>query len=220
VAHSHTTDPRSHAGKVGAAAAREHERELLTRVAAADKAAFQEFYLLYHRRLARFLMRFVRRYDVAEEIINDTLWVVWRKAAEFKGASQVSTWVLGIAYRRALKTLQRAQPSTVVLTAAQNSSDVGTELSSEEPLLTEELHEWLGRALERLPLEQRLVLELTYYLGHSCEEVAAITNCPVSTVKTRMFHARRKMKVMLPQLSGEPRTRRETTPFTSDNEKS
>ena len=53
-----------------------------------------------------------------------------------------------------------------------------------------------------LPLEQRLVLELTYFLGHSCEEIAAITDAPVNTVKTRMFHARRKLRELLPSLSG------------------
>jgi RNA polymerase sigma-70 factor (ECF subfamily) len=48
-----------------------------------------------------------------------------------------------------------------------------------------------------------MVLELTYLLGHSCEEIAAITDCPVNTVKTRMFHARRKLRELLPALSGE-----------------
>ena len=55
----------------------------------------------------------------------------------------------------------------------------------------------LERALAQLPLEQRLVLELTYYLDHSCEEIADIMECPVNTVKTRMFHARRKLRVLL-----------------------
>jgi RNA polymerase sigma-70 factor (ECF subfamily) len=55
-----------------------------------------------------------------------------------------------------------------------------------------------------LPIEQRLCLELAYVLGHSCEEIAAITSCPVNTVKTRLFHARRKLSVLLPRLAGNP----------------
>src|SRR2546430_7460478 len=56
---------------------------------------------LYHRRLARFLTRLTSHFDVAEEIINDTFLIVWRKARDFRGDSQPSTWILGIAYRRA-----------------------------------------------------------------------------------------------------------------------
>ena len=57
---------------------------------------------------------------------------------------------------------------------------------------------------EQLPIEQRLVVEFTYYLGHSCADIAEIMGCPVNTVKTRMFHARRKLRVLLPELSGLP----------------
>ena len=64
-----------------------------------------------------------------------------------------------------------------------------------------EAEDWLGRALNGLPTEQRAVLELTYYLGYSCEEIAAIMECPVNTVKTRMFHARQKLRVALPALA-------------------
>src|SRR5512134_3594333 len=87
----------------------DRERQLLRRVADGDRQAFQTLYLAYHRRLARFLTRVTRRYDVAEEVINDTLWVVWCKAGQFRGESQVSTWIMGIAYRRALKALRHLQ---------------------------------------------------------------------------------------------------------------
>jgi len=74
--------------------------------------------------------------------------------------------------------------------------------ATHEPWSDAERREWLNAALERLPSEQRLVLELAYHLGHSCEEIAEIMNCPVNTVKTRMFHARKKLKVLLPALAG------------------
>ena len=70
-----------------------HESQLLRRVADRERPAFEELYTLYHRRLSRFLMRLAPRYDFAEEIINDTFWVVWRKAGEFRGASRVSSWI-------------------------------------------------------------------------------------------------------------------------------
>ena len=173
------------------------DRALLERVAHADRAALKELYLLYHRRLARFLTRVTSRYDLAEEIINDTFWVVWQRAGEFRGASHVSTWIMGIAYRRGLKALKRA---SFMQMGANDVAD--TEASGHEPWSGAERREWVNAALERLPSEQRLVLELAYHLGHSCEEIALIMSCPVNTVKTRMFHARKKLRLLLPQLAG------------------
>ena len=181
----------------GPPAAEQNELELalLTRIAAQDAQAMHELYLLYHRRLARFLMRLTSRYDLAEEIINDTFWVIWQHAADFRGASQVSTWVFGIAYRRGLKTLKRLRPDLI-------AEEGEAPEQSEEPWLHAELREWLGVALGKLPHEQRVVLELAYHVGHSCEEIATIMQCPVNTVKTRMFHARRKLKGLLTTLAG------------------
>jgi RNA polymerase sigma-70 factor (ECF subfamily) len=65
----------------GTSAAR--EVDLISRIADGDRRAFEELYNLYHRRLARFLTRLTKRYDVAEEVINDTFWIVWRKARDF-----------------------------------------------------------------------------------------------------------------------------------------
>ena len=86
------------------------ERELLERIARSkDQAAFRTLYGNYYQRLSRLLARMsVRREDI-EEVINDTFWVVWTKAGEFRGASQLSTWIIGIAYRRALNALRRAK---------------------------------------------------------------------------------------------------------------
>jgi RNA polymerase sigma-70 factor, ECF subfamily len=173
------------------------EVDLIARVADGDRRAFEELYHLYHRRMARFLTRLTRRYDLAEEVINDTFWVVWRKARDFRGDSQPSTWILGIAYRKARNALRAAARG-----AAQNLEEQFLPLTSDEPFRTEELRDWLGQALEQLPIEQRLGVELCYELGYSCEEIATIMNCPVNTVKTRLFHARAKLKKLLPRLAG------------------
>jgi RNA polymerase sigma-70 factor, ECF subfamily len=173
------------------------EVDLIARVADGDRRAFEELYHLYHRRMARFLTRLTRRYDLAEEVINDTFWVVWRKAGDFRGDSQPSTWILGIAYRKARNALRAAARG-----AAQNLEEQFLPLTSDEPFRTEELRDWLGQALEQLPIEQRLGVELCYELGYSCEEIATIMNCPVNTVKTRLFHARAKLKKLLPRLAG------------------
>jgi RNA polymerase sigma-70 factor (ECF subfamily) len=175
------------------------ERQLLARVAAQDREAFRELYIAYHRRLARFLMRVTRRYELAEEVINDTLWVVWRKAGEFRGESRISTWIMGIAYRRALKAL-RDDPRIAADVALDDQP-----LAAPDELAAAEMSEWILLAMQRLPLEQRLVIEFAYGYGHSCEEIAAIMDCPVNTVKTRLFHARQKLRALLPGLAGDHR---------------
>jgi RNA polymerase sigma-70 factor (ECF subfamily) len=174
------------------------ERELLERIAKArDQTAFRTLYGNYYQRLSRLLARMsVRREDI-EEVVNDTFWVVWTKAGDFRGASQLSTWIIGIAYRRALNALRRARLRPVADHAFDEDS-VSVE-STEEG---ETNQQWLSLGLERLPVEQRMALELTYTLGHSCEEVAAILQCPVNTVKTRLFRARETLKQVLPGLAG------------------
>ena len=173
------------------------DRRLLAKVAARDREAFRELYIIYHRRLARFLVRLTRRYELAEEIINDTLWVVWRKAADFRGDSRVSTWIMGIAYRRALKTL-RARGNQVLDTVPIENEP----LVAPDELGEAEMGEWILLAMQQLPTEQRLAVEFAYGYGHSCEEIALIMDCPVNTVKTRLFHAREKLRVALPGLAG------------------
>jgi RNA polymerase sigma-70 factor (ECF subfamily) len=170
------------------------EFELLRQVATGDRVAFKELYLIYHRRLARFLMRMTSRHDLIEEVINDTLWTVWLKAGDFRGDSLVSTWIVGITYRRALKALRRHGTARPMLA---EEAAVAPDVQAED-----ENRQWLGQALAELPLEQRMVIEFSYLMGHSCEEIAQIMQCPVNTVKTRMFHAREKLRRSLPRLAG------------------
>jgi RNA polymerase sigma-70 factor, ECF subfamily len=175
---------------------RERDSALLVAVAAGDRRALEELYLGYHRRLSRFLARFTPRYENIEEIINDTFMVVWQSAKDFRNASQVSTWIIGIAYRTALKSLRRQKNHT----AARSLDDYPEQ--TVDPTSETEISDWLKHGLSRLPIEQRLTLELAYNMGHSLEEIAAITECPVGTVKARMFHAREKLREYLPNLSG------------------
>jgi RNA polymerase sigma-70 factor (ECF subfamily) len=171
---------------------------LLERIAKSrDQSAFRILYGNYFQRLSRLLSRMsVRREDI-EEVINDTFWVVWTKAGEFRGASQLSTWIIGIAYRRALNALRRAKIRPI---ADQPFDEDSISVPSTDEATTDV--EWLALGLSRLPVEQRMALELTYTLGHSCEEVAAILDCPVNTVKTRLFRARETLKQVLPPLAG------------------
>ncbi len=173
------------------------DAQLVEAIGRGDRAALDELYLCYHRRLARFLSRISARYENVEEIINDTFMAVWQGAAQFRGASRVSTWIIGIAYRIALKSLRRGTDGLL-------RADIGDRIPEEstDPMAVTELRDWIADALKHLPLEQRLTLELAYHLGHSVEEIAEITECPIGTVKARMFHAREKLRRQLPRSAG------------------
>jgi RNA polymerase sigma-70 factor, ECF subfamily len=174
-----------------------HERGLLGRIEARDREAMRELYLLYYRRLARFLRRMTRRHAFVDEVVNDTFVIVWQKAGDFRGDSRVSTWIMGIAYRRGLSLLRtesRADQHLMVpITQDQQSSLEGGERS--------EMADLLDRAMDCLSPDHRAVIEMTYYLGYSCDEIAVIVDCPTNTVKTRMFHARNKLRVLVPMLA-------------------
>jgi RNA polymerase sigma-70 factor (ECF subfamily) len=169
------------------------ERRLLERVAAGDRAAFEVLYRGYFPRLTRFLRRVLQRPDLIEEALDDAMLAVWRMAASFNGQSKVSTWIFAIAYRRALKS--RAQFDDPVEWDEEPVDELG--LRPEEVLLQRELGAALDRALQTISPEQRAVVELTYYHGCRYQEIAQIMNCPVETVKTRMFHARRRLRLAL-----------------------
>jgi RNA polymerase sigma-70 factor (ECF subfamily) len=173
--------------------------ELVRRVAAGERDALEILYRGYHRRLTRFMARLTRRPDIIEEAINDTFWIVWQKADQFRGDSRVSTWIVGVAYRCVLKALRdhgRSADEFVEGDPAHEAID--------DPFVTHEMTDWVSKGLRRLAPEQRVTLELAYGAGHSLEEIAAITHCHVSTVKARMFHARVKLRNLLPMLAGRP----------------
>jgi RNA polymerase sigma-70 factor (ECF subfamily) len=169
------------------------EVDLIHRVAARDGTAFETLYRGYCPRLRRFIARITRRPHIVDEIVNDTMLVVWRKASSYNLASNVSTWIFGIAWRRALKALKRIDVPVEFDPDACPAD--GTE--PEELLLEKERRAMMARALGALSREHRAVLELCYFDGRSCAEIAGIMQCPVNTVKTRMFHARRRLRALM-----------------------
>lgn len=173
---------------------------LLRRVAGKDRKAFEALYHQYYRRLFAYLLKLTRRADLVEEVLNDVMLAVWNGAAGFDGRSRPSTWIFGIAYHKAMKAMARRGAAQAAL-AEGSEADMPEPVDHEEPesLMTRrELATTLGRALDALPAEQRAVVELTYYYGLPYQEIAQILGCPVNTVKTRMFHARRRLKELLP----------------------
>lgn len=173
---------------------------LLERIRQGDRIALQALYRKYYHPLLRFTYRITGRLELAEETVNDVMLVVWQDAGAFEARSKVATWIMGIAYRKAMKLAQRARRWYSRFAAGDFDAAIERPEGFAEPTQQAELEDLLGQALRALPPEQRAVVELTYYFGCSYEEIASIVNCPVNTVKTRMFHARGKLRAVLPRL--------------------
>lgn len=176
--------------------AKTSDQDLLRRIARRDRHAVRELYERYYRRLFAYAFKITRRPEVVEEVLNDVMLAVWRQAGEFSGRSRPSTWIFGIAYRQTLKAIRRQRRHTategdgVDPDRLENRGQPGPE----SLMAQRELASVLGRALAALAPEQRAVVELTFYHGFSYPEIAEIVGCPLGTVKTRMFHARRKLR--------------------------
>lgn len=173
------------------------EFELLERTRRRDREAFSRLYRLYHPRLYGYLMRFLSNPASVEEVLDDVMMVVWKDADRFQGKSSVSTWIFGIAYHKVMTAMRASRRYRAGL-------DRNTPVDSlaGEP---KRHREWIRAGLMHLSPDHRQVVELTYFGGFSYKEIAEIAGCPENTVKTRMYHARRRLKILLPELAGQTR---------------
>jgi len=175
-------------------AANERDRALICAIAAGNQAALEEIYSRYSGRIMAFALKRTGRRDLAEDLACETLTAVWRSAVRFRNASKVSTWIFGIAHILSMKALRNVGSAV--------SSAIDSQIEAfYDPQSNTEVREWLDAALALLPEEQRTALELSYRFGHTCQQIADTLGCPCNTVKTRMFHGRRKLRELLPKLA-------------------
>jgi RNA polymerase sigma-70 factor, ECF subfamily len=180
------------------------DRVLLSRIALQDRVAFDALYRRYYSRAFQFVMRVVRNESTAEEVVSDTMFAVWQGAGTFEGASSVSTWLLGIAYRQALKSLDRNRKHAVVDSNDEmlaEAVDADPSADPESVAITDSDSEVLQRGLDSLSGQHRVVVELTA-TGHTSVEISEILDCSENTVRTRMFHARHQLKRFLTRAAG------------------
>jgi RNA polymerase sigma factor (sigma-70 family) len=180
------------AGRSGPAAV--EEVDLIARIARRDLRAFETLYRLYQPRLTRFLHAMLRRPQLIEEAVDDTLMVVWRRAEAYNGASRVSTWIFAIAYRTGLKALRRQDDPVEDKGQADRMSE---EPGPEDLMGRRQTQAILLEAMDQLSADHRAVIDLTYFHETGYREIAQIMDCPVDTVKTRVFHARRRLRAAL-----------------------
>lgn len=170
------------------------DRALLDAVADGEVAAFEQLYRRYFRKVYGFSMRMLSSPDLAEEVAADTLMTVWRRAADFEGRSKPSTWIFGIAYRLGMAAVRRREKETRADQAAEDLADLTPNTDDIDSLF---LRRDLSRALQGLSATHRATLELAYTYGYGVNEIARIMDCPPGTVKTRMMHARGRLRNLM-----------------------
>jgi RNA polymerase sigma factor (sigma-70 family) len=175
------------------------EPRLVGRVAAGDQRAFDELYRIYLPRLRRFLSAMLSSPPLVEEVLDDTMFVVWTRSATFDGASKVSTWIFSIAYRTALSALRRhREPQSREIRSDEDRDErPSPDQGPEEQLAGKHVRRAILRAMDRLTPDHRAVVDLTYFHELDYREIAQIMGCPVETVKTRMHYARRRLRHVL-----------------------
>lgn len=170
-------------------------RSWLQQMAARDEAALSRFYRALSGAVYAFVLRRLDNPHDAEAVVVDTLHEVWKKAATFNGQSQVKTWVLGIARHKLLDVLRQRGARA----GQDDIEDHAETLASDDPgpftqLAERQQQAWVAQCMAKLPAEQRESLHLLFFEAMAVDEIAEVLACPAGTVKTRVFHAKRKIR--------------------------
>jgi RNA polymerase sigma-70 factor, ECF subfamily len=178
----------------GATASSSHDAALIERIAARDRDAMLVLFTAHNARVFRFILRMVGDRSVAEDLTSEVFLDVWRQAGQFEGRSTVSTWMLAMARYKALAARRRRtedQLDDEVVEAIADECD-DPEIAAQK----KDRGEILRRCLDQLSAQHREIVDLVYYHEKSVEEAARILSIPPNTVKTRLFHARKRLSVL------------------------
>ena len=192
---------------------------LVERTVAGDQKAFELLVIKYQRRIERLIGRMVRDVDLVEDIAQETFIRAYRALAQFRGDAQFYTWLYRIAVNTAKKALMDLKRDPLVSESAlrgggddeDETSVMENELTSSETpetvLAAKEIAATVNSAMEALPEELRQAVTLREIEGLSYEEIAEVMNCPIGTVRSRIFRAREaisaKVRPMLESQSGK-----------------
>jgi RNA polymerase sigma-70 factor, ECF subfamily len=168
---------------------------LLESIAGGNRTAMHILYCRHHVRVYRFILRIVRDATAAEDLVSQVFLDVWRTAGQFQGRSQVSTWLLSIARFKALTAMRQRRFEDIDQEDVRQIPD-GAD-TPETSLDRSDTSAILRACVAKLSPAHREIITLVYYHEKSVEEVGQIIGIPQSTVKTRMFYARKQLADLL-----------------------
>ncbi len=174
---------------------------LLGRIEQQDEGAFRELYCAFSRKLYAYVLRQLSDPAQAEEIVADTLYEVWKAPAKFRGESQFSTWLIGIARNKVLMHWRGRKPDV----DHDDVADLADSLASDAPgafelMAQSQRSDGVRHCIDKLGTDHRECVHLVFYAGMALADVARIQQIPEGTVKTRLFHARQKLKQCLQRM--------------------
>lgn len=176
---------------------REIDHELVVRVQQGDKKAFDLLVLKYQLRVSKLVSRFLRNQSDVPDVVQDAFIKAYRALPNFRGESAFYTWLYRIAINTAKNHLvaqSRKNPANSI--DAQEAEDYGASewlkeyASPEREALAGELETTIHQAIDALPSDLREAISLREIEGLSYEEIAAVMDCPIGTVRSRIFRAR------------------------------
>lgn len=174
------------------------DRERVARIARSqDVAAHRALFDRYYRRVFGMVRRRLGDDSLAEEVVSDVFFEIWRSADAFRGESLVSTWIFGIAHFKTLSAVRHRSSKRIASVVPTNVETLhqfaGDGTPADELVSREAVREAL-RAIERLPESQRRVMELSILEGWSYTEIAEHLGVSENTVKTRVSRARARLR--------------------------
>ena len=177
---------------------RQRDAELIAQIAVRDERALSELGRCYGEQMFRYALRLIKDATIAEELINDVLLEVWYTADNFRGASRLSTWLLGITRFKAINAVRGKRLQWVDNQILNEVPDDLYEI--ERDLQTVERKKRIRvirAAMLELSAEHREVLDLTFFHDCSYAEIAQIVGVPAATVRTRMHYAKVRLRQAL-----------------------
>ena len=195
---------------------REIDQQLVERAQAGDKHAFDLLVSKYQRKLGRLLSRFIRDPAEVEDVAQEAFVKAYRALPSFRGDSAFYTWLYRIGINTAknyLVAMGRRAPTTTEYDSEEAESfEDGEQLrdinTPESMLMTKEIGATVNQAMEELPEDLRTAISLREIEGLSYEEIASIMNCPIGTVRSRIFRAREAIAAKLRPLLDTRKDRR------------
>ena len=195
---------------------REVDRQLVERAQRGDKKAFELLVVKYQRKLARLLSRFIRDASEVEDVTQETFIKAYRALPTFRGDSAFYTWLYRIGINTAKNYLVAAGRRAPTMTGVDNEEaediEQGEQLKDlntpENQMISRQVAETVNSTLQELPEELRTAITLREIDGLSYEEIAQIMNCPIGTVRSRIFRAREAIAERLRPQLGTSKDRR------------
>jgi RNA polymerase sigma-70 factor (ECF subfamily) len=173
------------------------DETLIRAIARGDKLAMRNLFVRHQLRVYRFALRIVRDRSAAEDVITEVFLDVWKNAGRFEGRSTVSTWLLGIARHKALTAAAAKPRPSEPLDGAKALAFVDPAEDPEAAMHRKDQEALVRRCLRALSPEHSQIIDLVYYQEKSINEIAEILGIPDSTVKTRMFYARKRLAILI-----------------------